>query len=215
MIRLVVGEDSVLFREGLVRVLADRGFEVCAQAGDEEDVLRRARAFRPDVLVLDVRMPPTHTDEGLRIAESLADSHPGIGILLLSQYVETQATIRLLQRRSTGVGYLLKDRVSDLEAFDRAIRTVASGGTIVDPEVAARMVGRRRDPDPLADLTARELDVLRLMAEGRTNAAIAEAIAVGLRTVEFHIAAIFRKLGLPDSGDDHRRVLAVVTYLRH
>jgi DNA-binding NarL/FixJ family response regulator len=212
--RVVVADDSVLFREGVARVLADQGFEVVAQAENADDLLRRVGGHKPDAVVVDIRMPPTHTDEGLRAAVEIGERHPGIGVLVLSQYLQADYAVRLLQDGSEGRGYLLKDRVADLDAFGEAVRRVANGGSVVDPEVVAMLVGQRDEHSPLDDLTPKEREILGYMAEGRTNAWICEHLVVSPRTVETHVGNIFAKLGLAETGDDHRRVLAVLTYLR-
>jgi DNA-binding NarL/FixJ family response regulator len=214
MIRVVVADDSVLLREGLVRLLESSGFEVAGQAGDGEDLLRKVRAHRPDVAVIDVRMPPTHTDEGLKAARAIRADHPGTGVLVLSQYIEEGYALDLLSETTERTGYLLKDRVADIDTFLDAIRRVAQGGSALDPEVVAMLLGRRRREDPLQVLSPREHEVLGLMAEGRSNAAIAQAIFVTERAVEKHVTSIFSKLDLAPAAEDHRRVLAVLAYLR-
>jgi DNA-binding NarL/FixJ family response regulator len=213
-LRIVVADDSVLLREGLVRLLEESGFEVAGQAGDGEDLLRKVGAHKPDVAVIDVRMPPTHTDEGLRAARRIRAEHPSTAVLVLSQYVEEAYALDLLSETTESTGYLLKDRVADVDTFTDAVRRVAGGGSALDPEVVAQLLGRRRRADPLASLTPRELDVLSLMAEGRSNAAIADRLVVTEGAVEKHISSIFTKLGLPAAPSDHRRVLAVLTFLR-
>jgi DNA-binding NarL/FixJ family response regulator/class 3 adenylate cyclase len=212
--RVVLADDSVLLREGVARLLEEAGFEVAAQSGTAEDLLRHVSMHKPDVAVVDIRMPPTHTDEGLRAAQEIRERHAGVGVLLLSQYVEPGYAMALLETSAEGVGYLLKDRVADLEQFGTAVRRVADGGSALDPAVVSELVGRKRRDDPLDQLTAREKEVLELMAEGRSNQAIAERLFVTLRAVEKHVTSIFTKLGLPASTDDHRRVLAVLAYLR-
>jgi DNA-binding NarL/FixJ family response regulator len=213
-VRVIVAEDSVLLREGVVRLLEEAGMEVVGQAGDADDLLRKARAHKPDVAIVDVRMPPTHTDEGVRAARQLRGELPGVAVLVLSQYVEEEYAVELLEDRADGVGYLLKDRVAEVERFIEAVRRVAAGGSALDPEVVSQLLGRRRRDDPLETLTPRERQVLELMSEGRTNHAIAEELVVTERAVEKHVTSIFGKLGLATSPDDHRRVLAVLTYLR-
>ncbi|WP_328594118.1 response regulator transcription factor [Actinomadura macrotermitis] len=209
--RIVIAEDAVLIRDGLARLLAGRGHEVVAGVGDA-DALRAAVAeHRPDAAVVDVRMPPTHTDEGLRAAMALRRDHPGTGVLLFSQYIETRYATELLAGGAGGVGYLLKERVADIDEFVDALRRVAAGGTALDPEVVAHLLGPGHRG--LDALTPREREVLALMSEGRTNAAIAAALVVSDRAVEKHVANIFTKLDLPPSGGDHRRVLAVLRYL--
>jgi DNA-binding NarL/FixJ family response regulator len=213
-ITVVIAEDNVLLREGLTRLLNESGFEVAGQAGDAEDLIRKVGAHRPDVAVVDVRMPPTHTDEGLRAARTIRSEHPSTAVLVLSQYVEEAYALELLSESTERTGYLLKDRVSDVDAFLDAVRRVAGGGSALDPEVVSLLLGRRRREDPLEPLTAREREVLGLMAEGRSNAAIAEALVVTERAVEKHVTSIFSKLDLVPTVEDHRRVLAVLAYLR-
>ena len=212
--RVVVADDSLLLRVGVVRLLEDAGLEVVGQAGDGEELLRKVRAHKPDVAVVDIRMPPTHTDEGLQAAKQIRRELPGTGVLVLSAYVEEQYAVDLLQDSAEGVGYLLKDRVGDLDRFIEAVRRVAEGGSVLDPEVVSQMLGRHRRDDPLDELTPREREVLELMAEGRTNAAIAEALVITARAVEKHVTSIFSKLDLSATPQDHRRVLAVLTYLK-
>jgi DNA-binding NarL/FixJ family response regulator len=213
-LRVVIGEDDVLLREGIARLLLEAGFEVVAQAGDAEDLLRKVRAHRPEVAIVDVRMPPNNTDDGLLAALTIRDELPEVGILLLSQYVEDRYLSKLLAEGGEGVGYLLKDRVAEVERLGEAVRRVAEGGSVLDPEVVAQMLGRRRVEGPLDDLTERERRVLELMAEGRTNRAIAGELFVSERAVERHVTSIFSKLGLQTTEQDHRRVLAVLAYLR-
>ncbi len=214
-LRVVIADDSVLLREGLSRLLEESGFEVVGQAGDAEDLLRKVGAHRPAVAVVDVRMPPTHTDEGLRAAHRIRSEHPDTAVLVLSQYVEEAYALELLSESTERTGYLLKDRVADVDTFTDAVRRVAGGGSALDPEVVALLLGRRRREDPLEGLTAREREVLGLMAEGRSNAAIAESLTVTLGAVEKHTQRIFAKLGLsPDDDTAHRRVAAVVRFLR-
>ena len=212
--RVVVAEDSVLLREGVVRLLQEAGMDVVGQAGDAEDLLRKVRAHKPDVALVDIRMPPTQTDEGLRAAATIRAEQPQTGVLVLSQYVEEAYALDLLSESTERTGYLLKDRVSDVDTFTDAVRRVAGGGSALDPEVVALLLGRRRREDPLEGLTAREREVLGLMAEGRSNAAIAEALVVTERAVEKHVTSIFSKLDLAPTVEDHRRVLAVLAYLR-
>jgi len=211
--RIVIAEDSVLLREGAVRLLADAGFDVVGQAGDGEELLRKVRAHKPDVAVVDIRMPPTHVDEGLKAARVIREELPGTGVLVLSQYVEERYAVELLADGADGVGYLLKDRIAEIDRFVDAVRRVGEGGSVLDPEVVAHMLGRRERDDPLESLTPREREVLALMAEGRTNRAIAAELMVSERAVERHVTSIFVKLDLPAGQDDHRRVLAVLTYL--
>ena len=212
--RVVVGEDSVLFREGIVRLLDEAGFEVVAQAGDAEDLVRKVSAHKPDVAIVDIRMPPTRTDDGLRAALEIRRRLPETGVLVLSQYVEEGYAVDLVGDSAEGTGYLLKDRVADIERFVESVRRVGEGGSALDPEVVANMLGRRRGDDPLAELTGREREVLALMAEGRSNQAIAAQLVVTERAVEKHVTNIFGKLDLVPAADDHRRVLAVLTFLR-
>jgi DNA-binding NarL/FixJ family response regulator len=212
--RAVIAEDSLLLREGLSRLLTEAGIEIVGQAGDGEELVRKTRAHRPDVVVTDIRMPPTQTDEGVRAAKVIRSELPGTGVLVLSQYVEEQYVMELLGESAEGVGYLLKDRIADVERFTEAVKRVADGGSALDPEVVSHMLGRRRREDPLAELTPREREVLELMAEGRSNTGIAERMVVTERAVEKHVTSIFQKLGLPQATDDHRRVLAVLTYLQ-
>jgi DNA-binding NarL/FixJ family response regulator len=213
-ITVVIAEDNVLLREGLTRLLQESGFEVSGQAGDAEDLIRKVGAHHPDVAVVDVRMPPTHTDEGLRAARKIRTDHPGTAVLVLSQYVEEAYALELLSESTERTGYLLKDRVGDVDTFVDAVRRVAGGGSALDPEVVSLLLGRRRREDPLEPLTPREREVLGLMAEGRSNAAIAEALVVTERAVEKHVTSIFSKLDLVPTTEDHRRVLAVLAYLR-
>ena len=212
--RVVVADDSVLLREGLVRLLEEQGFEVVGQAGDADDLVRKVAAHKPDVALVDIRMPPTNTDDGLRAAREIGRRHPDTGVLVLSQYVDQDYALEVLGEAGSGVGYLLKDRVVDVEPFAEAVRRVARGGSAVDPEILAQLVGRANADDPLADLTAREREVLELMAEGRSNQAIAEELVITERAVEKHVTRIFQKLDLAPAPEDHRRVLAVLTYLR-
>ncbi|RXS83978.1 response regulator transcription factor [Streptomyces sp. TM32] len=217
-VRVVIAEDSVLLREGLTRLLTDRGHEVVAGVADAEALIEVIGELAdggalPDVVVADVRMPPTHTDEGVRAAIRLRRDHPGLGVLVLSQYVEEQYATELLAGSTRGIGYLLKDRVAEVREFVDAVVRVAGGGTALDPEVVAQLLGRSRQQDVLAHLTPREREVLGLMAEGRTNSAVARQLVVSAGAVEKHVSNIFLKLGLSQSDGDHRRVLAVLTYL--
>src|SRR5215210_5618910 len=212
--RVVLADDSVLLREGIARLLEDAGFEVVAQSGTAEDLLRHIGMHKPDVALVDIRMPPTQTDEGLRAAQQIRERWPDTGVLVLSQYVEPTYAMELLGENAEGVGYLLKDRVSDVDEFAAAVRRVGEGGSALDPAVVSQLVGRRRRDDPLEDLTPREREVLELMAEGRSNQAIAERMVITLRAVEKHVTSIFSKLRLSATSEDHRRVLAVLTYLR-
>ena len=206
--RVVIADDSVLLREGIAKLLEESGFEVAGQSSTADDLMLKVRSYKPDVAIVDIRMPPTHTDEGLRAAKEIRQSFPDVGVLVLSQYVEAGYALELLQGSAEGVGYLLKDRVADVTEFADAVRRVGEGGSALDPTVVSRLVGRRRGEDPIDALTPREREVLELMAEGRSNQAIAERMFVTLRAVEKHVTSIFTKLGLPASTDDHRRVRA-------
>jgi DNA-binding NarL/FixJ family response regulator len=209
-----VADDSVLLREGIVRLLEDAGFEVVGQAGDADDLVRKVRAHKPEAAVVDIRMPPTNTDDGLRAARQIREELPGTGVLVLSQYVEEGYALDLVADTAEGVGYLLKDRVADVDRFADSVRRVGEGGSALDPEVVSMLLGRRRRDDPLEALTGREREVLELMAEGRSNRAIAEQLVITERAVEKHVTSIFSKLNLPPTAEDHRRVLAVLTFLR-
>jgi DNA-binding NarL/FixJ family response regulator len=211
--RIVIAEDAAVIRAGLAEILTDRGHEIVAAVGDAEALKDAVAARQPDVAIVDVRMPPSHTDEGLRAAIAIRRDHPGVGILVFSQYVETRYAADLLATRSGGVGYLLKDRVANVAEFTDAVTRIAAGGTALDPEVVSGLLNASRHSSALSTLTAREHDVLALMAEGRSNSAIADRIFVSERAVEKHISNIFTKLGLPPSDSDHRRVLAVLAYL--
>jgi DNA-binding NarL/FixJ family response regulator len=213
--RAVIAEDSVLLREGIARLLEDGGIEVVGQSGDGEDLLRKVRAHKPDIAIVDIRMPPTNTDEGLVAAKTIRAEQPEVSVLVLSQYIEETYALELLADNAEGVGYLLKDRVSDLDNFLDAVRRVANGGSALDPEVVSHMLGRRRADGPLDALTEREGSVLALMAEGRSNKAIAEELVVTGSTVEKHVTNIFDKLDLDATPVDHRRVLAVLKYLEN
>jgi DNA-binding NarL/FixJ family response regulator len=211
--RVVVAEDSVLLREGVVRLLQEAGHEVVGQAGDHDELMRKVRAHKPDLAVVDVRMPPSQTDEGLRAAKVIRSELPAVGVLVLSGYVEPAYAQELLAENAEGIGYLLKDRVSDVGAFADAVERVGAGGSALDPEVVSVLMGRSREDDPLDELTPREREVLGLMAEGRTNAAIAGQLVISERAVEKHVTSIFSKLGFTASTEDHRRVLAVLRFL--
>jgi DNA-binding NarL/FixJ family response regulator len=213
-VRIVIAEDSVLLRVGLTRILADAGEEVVATVGDADELLTSVERHQPDLCIVDVRMPPTHTDDGLRAALAIRKRWPSIGILVLSQYVEERYASDLLAASGVGIGYLLKDRIADVAEFVDAVRRVGGGGTALDPEVVAQLLARARQQDPLERLTPREREVLSLMAEGRSNPAIARALVVTDKAVEKHVGNILTKLDLPPDGDDHRRVLAVLQWVR-
>ncbi len=213
-LRVVIGEDQALLREGVVRLLVDAGFEVVAEAADAPDLVRKVGAHNPDVAIVDVQMPPDNTDDGLRAALEIRAHQPGVGVLVLSQFAEERYALDLIGESAEGVGYLLKDRVADFANFADAVRRVARGGTALDPTVVSRMLGRRRRDDPLEQLTPREREVLELMAGGRSNRGIAEVMFVTSNAVEKHVSSIFSKLGVGEAPEDHRRVLAVLTFLR-
>jgi len=210
----VLAEDSVLLREGLARLLAETGFEVVGQCATAEDLLLKVRSYSPEVVIVDIRLPPTHTDEGLRAAQEIRVRNPSVGVLVLSQYLELGLAMKLLADSAEGVGYLLKDRVSDVKEFAAAVRRVGEGGSAIDPTIVSQLLRRHRGEDPLEGITPREHEVLALMAEGRSNQAIADRLVVTERAVQKHITRIFQKLGLTASDDDHRRVLAVLAFLR-
>jgi DNA-binding NarL/FixJ family response regulator len=212
--RVAIAEDSILLREGLARLLGDAGVEVGAQCGTGEELLRSVRGSPPDVAIVDIRLPPTHNDEGLRAALEIRKNHPTVGVLVLSQYVELGLAMKLLADSAEGVGYLLKDRISDVKEFIRALRRVAAGGSAFDPLVVSTLLSRRRNDDPLARLTRREREVIELMASGSSNQGIAHELTITLRAVEKYVSSIFGKLGLPSSGSESRRVLAVLLFLR-
>jgi DNA-binding NarL/FixJ family response regulator len=214
-VRVVLADDSVLLREGIARILTEAGFDVVAQVGDGRNLLNAVRDHSPDVAIVDIRMPPTHTSEGLEAAEAIrAANGNATGILVLSQYVETSFALGLVSDGAGGMGYLLKDRVADVDDFADAVKRIAKGGSVIDPAVVAQLVGRRKAHDPLDELTEREREVLELMAEGRSNKAIGDRLFLAPKTVEAHIANIFSKLELEPAPDDHRRVLAVLAHLR-
>jgi DNA-binding NarL/FixJ family response regulator len=213
-VRVVIADDSVLLREGLARVLTEGGFEVVAQAADADELRQAVRRFKPDVAIIDVRMPPTHTDEGARAAVEIRSEQPEVGVLVLSQVIEAAHALRLFSERPDGFGYLLKDRVLEIDDFLDSVRRVGKGGTAIDPEVIGQLVGRKREDAPLEELTPREREVLGLMAEGLSNRGICEKLVVSPKTVETHVNSIFLKLGLMPAPDEHRRVLAVLTFLR-
>ena len=212
--RVVVADDVMLTRQGIVRLLRDAGIDVVAEAENADELLRHVRLARPDAAVVDIRMPPTHTDEGLVAAQTIRTEHPTVGVLVLSQYVEPSYAMRLIEEHPERVGYLLKERVFDVVVLIDALRRIADGETVVDPTIVSRLVGRRRREDPLSELTEREREVLSLLAEGLTNRAIASRLFVTDRTVEAHVKQIFLKLHLDADPDSHRRVLAVLAFLR-
>jgi DNA-binding NarL/FixJ family response regulator len=213
-VRVAIAEDSVLLREGLARLLSDSGFEVVAQCEDADELLRKANSHELDAAIVDIRLPPTHNDEGLRAALEIREQHPSIGVLVLSQYVELGLAMRLLADSAEGVGYLLKDRISDVREFVAAVERVAAGGSAIDPIIVSTLLSRQRSDDPLAELTPREHEVLELMATGSSNQGIADALVITLRAVEKYVSSIFGKLGLPSTGSESRRVLAVLLFLR-
>jgi DNA-binding NarL/FixJ family response regulator len=213
-VRVAIAEDSVLLREGVARLLADGGFDVIGKSGDAEDLMLKVRSYEPDIAIVDIRLPPSHTDEGLQAALQIRERHPGVSVLVLSQYVELGLALKLLSDSAESVGYLLKDRISDVEDFLGAVRRVADGGSAVDPKIVSTLISRQRDDDPLAVLTPREREVLELMATGRSNQGIADKLVITVRAVEKYVSSIFGKLGLPSSGSESRRVLAVLTFLR-
>jgi len=213
-LRVAIAEDSVLLREGLARLLGESGFEVVAQVEDPDDLLLKVRSFRPDVVIVDIRLPPTHNDEGLRAALEIREKHPSIGVVVLSQYVELGLALKLLADSAEGVGYLLKDRIGDVAEFLAAVTRVANGGSALDPIIVSTLLSRQRPDDPLARLTPREREVLELMASGSSNQGIADRLVITLRAVEKYVSSIFGKLGLPSTGNESRRVLAVLTFLR-
>jgi DNA-binding NarL/FixJ family response regulator len=212
--RAVIAEDSVLLREGVTRMLGEAGFEVVGACDTADELLRKVRSYSPDVAVVDIRLPPTHTDEGLQAALTIRSAYPSVGVLVLSQYVELGLAMKLLADSADGVGYLLKDRISDVADFVASVRRVAEGGSAVDPIIVTTLLSKRRSDDPLATLTPREREVLELMAEGRSNQGIADALVITLRAAEKYVSSVFSKLGLPSGESDSRRVLAVLLYLR-
>jgi DNA-binding NarL/FixJ family response regulator len=213
-VRVAIAEDSVLLREGLARLLGDAGFDVVARSPDADDLMLKVRSYEPDVAIVDIRLPPTHSDEGLQAALEIRAGHPGVAVLVLSQYVELGLAMKLLADSAEGVGYLLKDRISDVDDFVAAVRRVAGGGSAIDPIIVSTLLSRQRDGDPLAALTPREREVLELMATGSSNQGIADSLVITLRAVEKYVSSIFGKLGLPSTGSESRRVLAVLTFLR-
>jgi DNA-binding NarL/FixJ family response regulator len=213
-VRVAIAEDSVLLREGIARLLDDAGLEVVAQCENADDLLLKVRSYSPDVAIVDIRLPPTHNDEGLRAALEIRSKHPSVGVLVLSQYVELGLALKLLADSAEGVGYLLKDRISDVDEFVGALRRVADGGSALDPIIVSTLVSRQRPDDPLSQLTPREREVLELMASGASNQGIANALVITVRAVEKYVSSIFGKLGLPSTGSESRRVLAVLTFLR-
>jgi DNA-binding NarL/FixJ family response regulator len=213
-VRVAIAEDSVLLREGLARLLDEAGIEVVAQSADADDLLLKVRSYSPDVAIVDIRLPPTHNDEGLRAALEIRSKHPDVAVLVLSQYVELGLALTLLADSAEGVGYLLKDRISDVDEFVGALRRVADGGSALDPIIVSTLVSRERADDPLAQLTPREREVLELMAAGSSNQGIADSLVITVRAVEKYVSSIFTKLGLPSTGSESRRVLAVLTFLR-
>ena len=212
--RVAIAEDSVLLREGLARLLEEDGFDVVAQCENADDLLLKVRSFPPDVAIVDIRLPPTHNDEGLRAALEIRSSQPSVGVLVLSQYVEVGLALKLVADSAEGVGYLLKDRISDVEEFVGAVRRVAAGGSALDPIIVSTLLSRHRQDDPISQLTPREREVLELMASGSSNQGIADSLVITLRAVEKYVSSIFGKLGLPSTGSESRRVLAVLLYLR-
>ena len=212
--RVAIAEDSVLLREGLARLLEEADFEVVARCENAEDLLLKVRSFSPDVAIVDIRLPPTHNDEGLQAALEIRSRHPSMGVLVLSQYVEVGLALKLLAESAEGVGYLLKDRIGDVKEFVAAVRRVAEGGSALDPVIVSTLLARQRADDPISQLTPREREVLELMAAGSSNQGIADSLVITLRAVEKYVSSIFGKLGLPSTGNESRRVLAVLLYLR-
>jgi DNA-binding NarL/FixJ family response regulator len=213
-VRVVIAEDSVLLREGLTRLLTENGLEVVGACQTAADLLLKVRSYSPDVAIVDIRLPPTHSDEGLQAALEIRSTYPGVGVLVLSQYVEVGLALKLLAESAEGAGYLLKDRIGNVKDFIEAVRRVAEGGSALDPIIVSTLIAKRRGDDPLTELTPREREVLELMAEGRSNSGIGEALVITTRAVEKYVSSIFTKLGLPSGGAESRRVLAVLLYLR-
>jgi DNA-binding NarL/FixJ family response regulator len=213
-VRVAIAEDSVLLRDGVARLLGDNGFDVVAQCGDAKDLLLKVDSYPLDVAIVDIRLPPTHKDEGLRAAIEIRARRPSVGVLVLSQYVELSLAMKLLADSAAGVGYLLKDRISDVREFVAAVRRVAEGGSALDPIIVSTLLSRRRSDDPIETLTPREREVLELMATGSSNQGIADQLVITVRAVEKYVSSIFGKLGLPSTGSESRRVLAVLTFLR-
>jgi len=213
-VRVAIAEDSVLLREGLARLLGDSGFDVVAQCDNAQELLLKVRSFPPDIAIVDIRLPPTHSDEGMRAALEIRAHHPSVGVLVLSQYVELGLALTLLAESADGAGYLLKDRITDVDEFVAAVRRVAAGGSALDPLIVSTLLSRRRSEDPLGELTPREREVLELMATGSSNQGIADKLVITLRTAEKYVSSIFTKLGLPSAKSDSRRVLAVLMFLR-
>jgi DNA-binding NarL/FixJ family response regulator len=213
-VRAVIAEDSVLLREGVARILDDAGVEVVGQCATAEDLLRKVRGADPDVAIIDIRLPPTHNDEGMRAALEIREAHPSVGVLVLSQYVELGLALKLLAESAEGAGYLLKDRITDVDEFVASVRRVASGGSALDPSIVSTLLARQRHDDPIGRLTPREREVLELMATGSSNQGIAERLVITQRAVEKYVSSIFGKLGLPSSPSESRRVLAVLLFLR-
>jgi DNA-binding NarL/FixJ family response regulator len=213
-VRVVIADDTALLREGIARLLTESGFEVVGQSADPDDLLLKVRSYSPDVVITDIRMPPTQTDEGLRAALEIRAKHPQVRVLVLSQHADVGLAMKLLSENAEGVGYLLKDRVGDADELAEAVRRVGHGGSVIDPTIVSQLLGRRRGDDPLDRLTPREREVLELMAQGRSNQGIADRLFVTERAVQKHITSIFQKLGLPTGSEDHRRVLAVLAFLR-
>jgi DNA-binding NarL/FixJ family response regulator len=212
-VRVAIAEDSVLLRDGIVRLLTDSGFDVVAACENAEDLMLKVNSYELDVVIVDIRLPPTHNDEGLRAALQIREQHPGLGVLVLSQYVELGLAMKLLSDSAEGTGYLLKDRISDVAEFLEAVRRVAAGGSAIDPKIVSTLLSRRRSDDPLGELTPREREVLELMATGSSNQGIADRLVITIRAVEKYVSSIFGKLGLPSTGSESRRVLAVLLFL--